>query len=73
MWYWGCYQLLNSFDMFRRTIRRPGIRVKHGPTRAFTHIVVTLYADVFIYKTKSCCSTVFRKKVLAEVSKVLLE
>jgi hypothetical protein len=44
-------------------IRHPDIRVKYWSILAFTPIAVTVYADIFIYKTESCSKTVFRKKI----------
>jgi hypothetical protein len=40
------------------TIRHPDIRVKHGSILACTPIAVTLFADVFVYKTESCIKIV---------------
>jgi hypothetical protein len=56
----------------RMSIKHPGMRVKHGAISAFTSIVVTLQADVFVYKIESCCKTMFRKKVLYAICTVLL-
>jgi hypothetical protein len=48
------------------------IRANHGSIWAFTSTAVTLYADVFVYKTESCSNTMFRKKVLQAVCNILL-
>jgi hypothetical protein len=39
---------------------------------AFTPIAVTLYTDVFVYRTEDCSKIMFRNKVRQAICSVLL-
>jgi hypothetical protein len=57
--------------VWHRSISHSDTRVKHGSIGALTSIAVTLCADAFVYKRKSCSKTVLRNTALQAICSIL--